>query len=171
MVIRALESQEWEMYRDLRLEALRLEPDAFGSRYEDFVDRPGEYWIGRLEEAESHPERALLFALDAHQAVGMVAAFTEPDDSKTFNLISMYVAASHRRRGIGRQLVDGLFRYLRGTGAKGAVQLFVNDSQAPAVRLYESCGFILVNQKVMTRPNGTAYVEFQMQRPLEGQET
>jgi len=38
----------WSDYRDLRLEALKLEPQAFGSSYEDEMNDPQANWEFRL---------------------------------------------------------------------------------------------------------------------------
>ena len=49
--IRQLTSEDWEQYRDTRLEAVRNHPDAFGSSYEEEKDRSEDGWKERIENA------------------------------------------------------------------------------------------------------------------------
>ena len=47
MSIRRLTPADVESYRDIRLEGLRLNPEAFGSSYEEERDRAAEEFVGR----------------------------------------------------------------------------------------------------------------------------
>ena len=46
--IQRIGPDEWEVFRDLRLRALREAPYAFGSRYDDWAQAPEERWRDRL---------------------------------------------------------------------------------------------------------------------------
>ncbi len=51
-------------------------------------------------------------------------------------------AATHRRRGVGRALVDGALDWFRAAGAR-EVYVKTQASNVPAVNLYERAGFVL----------------------------
>ena len=72
---------------------------------------------------------------------GVVAAYivahSATDEGEILNL---GVAAAHRRRGIGRALVEHVMGVL-GAGGVHAVYLEVRESNAGARRLYEVLGF------------------------------
>ena len=56
-----LSPDEWPLYKQIRLEALKLEQQAFGSRYADNLQHPDSFWRGRLEQAQAGAN-LLLFA-------------------------------------------------------------------------------------------------------------
>ncbi len=51
MEILRLPVENWKEYRELRLRALREDPEAFSSSYATAIDEPDEFWRGRLAEA------------------------------------------------------------------------------------------------------------------------
>lgn len=57
------------------------------------------------------------------------------------HVLTVAVAEGHRRRGIGRALVDALVRAVRAQGAVG-VTLEVRESNDAALELYERLGFV-----------------------------
>ena len=83
----------WKDYRDVRLEALREDPQAFGSSYQDNVQKPDSYWQGRLAEAAEGKNSWLLFAKENDRLIGMIGAFQSDDDTKhnTATIISLFV--------------------------------------------------------------------------------
>ncbi len=64
--------EEWQIYRQIRLEALRDAPQAFGSTYQEQSVKPDAYWQSRLEEAAKGENRWLLFAHTGAQPIGMI---------------------------------------------------------------------------------------------------
>lgn len=153
-------TEEWPLYKAIRLEALRTEPHAFGSTFESMQAKPDDYWTERLAD----PDSTILFALDGAACVGMVAAFNT-EEPHTSHLISMYVSPASRGNGAGRLLASTLVEELRKQGTK-QVRLDVNDSQSAAMRLYTSLGFVPVAQKQLTRDDGTTYTQHTMSLAL-----
>jgi ribosomal-protein-alanine N-acetyltransferase len=51
-----------------------------------------------------------------------------------------------RRQGIGRMLVDTILAWARELGAS-EIRLEVRESNAPALRLYEACGFVVAGRR------------------------
>ncbi len=66
-----LPPEQWPRYRELRLESLREEPQAFGSSFEDMEQRPEAFWQGRLSDAMQGEKSWLLFAQHGHQKLGV----------------------------------------------------------------------------------------------------
>jgi len=63
-------------------------------------------------------------------------------------ILTVAVARSHRRQGIGWQLMDAVLRQLHGERAE-ALFLEVDETNAPAIALYRRLGF----REVGKRPN------------------
>ncbi len=61
-------------------------------------------------------------------------------------IITIAVARAHRRRGLGRQLMDAVLRELHGARAE-ALFLEVDEGNAAAIRLYRQLGFADVGKR------------------------
>ena len=63
-----------------------------------------------------------------------------PDEGTTGRIVRMSVAASHRRRGLARRVVEELIERARRTGMS-EVRVLTDTPWASAVELYRACGF------------------------------
>jgi ribosomal protein S18 acetylase RimI-like enzyme len=133
--IRQLTSSDAESFRELRLEGLRLNPEAFGSTYEFEKDQPLDRYTGWLANS------VVVGAFQNSQLIG-TASFTQLSglkDSHKGLLRAMYVRPTHRRSGAGRQLVQAVIDTARQKVEQ--LQLSVVSTNQPALRLYQSLGF------------------------------
>lgn len=163
--IRHLESKDWMKYRAIRLEALRCDPQAFSTTLESMESKPDEYWPKRLESANADPKTPMLFAISEGKPVGMVAAVRTETPGVAL-LISMYVSQEVRGLGIGRELVKSLLAALRKTGEVQRVQLEVSATQAAAIRLYRSAGFVETGRKEILGVEGDSPTQIEMEQVL-----
>lgn len=69
------------------------------------------------------------------------------------HLLNITVAPAHQRQGWARFMLDALALWSRGQGAQ-ALWLEVRESNAPARRLYEACGFDTVGVRRGYYPMG-----------------
>lgn len=135
--IRRLQPADAALYRDIRLEALRLSPEAFGSAYETESVHP----VGWFAERLAHGAVVLGAFRDGDLAgiVGFLAA-EGPKRRHKGMLFGMYVRLQARRGGVGRRLVEAALELA--AQSVELVQLVVVKGNAPAVRLYDSMGFV-----------------------------
>ncbi len=121
--------------REIRLEGLRLNPEAFGSTYESEQSAPLEKYAGWLANSQ------IFGAFDGPHIVGIAAfgQFTGAKDSHKGWLRAMYVRPSHRRTGASRLLVQAVIDAARTRVEQ--LQLSVVSTNTPAIRLYQSFGF------------------------------
>ncbi len=97
----------WQEYRARRPTALRTDPIAFGSTYEESVAYPDEVWQSRLSE----PTSIILFAEHRRRLVGMMGALLGADGEATVaRIIAVFVEMEHRRRGVARLLLARFWR-------------------------------------------------------------
>lgn len=99
---------------------------------------PESYWQG-LAIAGSHGEEVVV--LVAERAGGLVGMAATAFDEGELCLGSMWVAPEARGAGLARRLVEEALAWARGRGLP-KVLLWVNDDNAHAIALYESCGFV-----------------------------
>ena len=136
ITVRQLTASDVESLRALRLEGLRLNAEAFGSTYEDEHTAPIDKYLGWLSNT------TVLGAFHETQLVGMAAfgAFSGRKEAHKGWLRAMYVTPNFRRSGAGRKLVHAVLDVARTRVEQ--IQLAVVSTNTPAIRLYESCGFI-----------------------------
>lgn len=137
--IRRVVPAEWATYREIRLEALRADPLAFGSTYAREAEFVPEEWRRRLRSrAGNSRSRTWAAVAGKDQFVGIVAA-AEVDG--TFHLFAMWVAPEFRGRALGAGLLDAALDWVRERTHDRRVLLDVNPSMAAAMNLYRSRGF------------------------------
>ena len=103
-------------------------------------------WPESILARELENELSLwLVAKDGEMVLGYVGSQSVLDESDMMNLA---VRESARRQGIARRLVLALCKALLARGVR-TLTLEVRASNAPAIRLYESLGFLQVG----LRPN------------------
>lgn len=133
--VRLLAPADAESFREIRLEALRTNPEAFGSTYEGEKDsHPAKYaaWLAASQ---------IFGAFQGIELVG-IAALSMLEGKKESHkglLRSMYVRPRARKAGVGRQLVETIIE--AGRGKIELLNLVVVSDNHPAIRLYESLGF------------------------------
>ena len=133
--IAKLPQNRWETLKGLRLEALRNDPAAFGSSFEEEKRLPVKVWRERMGNA--------LFALSNDNPVGMLSYVFSPR-AKTrhiVNIYGVYVMPRYRGLGIGEALLTKALSEIRKDRRIIKVQLSVNARLRPAVGLYKKAGF------------------------------
>jgi ribosomal protein S18 acetylase RimI-like enzyme len=133
--VRRLSPDEAPAYRAIRLEALRLAPEAFGSAFVTENARPLSWFAARLEAA------AVFGAFCAGNLCGIAGFFPKrgPKDSHKGDLWGMYVRPDARRAGVGRLLVEAVIEHA--SCHVEILQLTVVSSNEAARRLYAKLGF------------------------------
>ena len=125
-----------ELYRDIRLEALRDSPEAFGSSFQAENAQPASWFSDRLGGA------TILGAFRGSELVA-IAGFAIQQGQKRAHkglLWGMYVRPSARMGGVGRQLIEAILEVAR--QHVELIQLTVVRDNARARRLYASLGFV-----------------------------
>jgi ribosomal protein S18 acetylase RimI-like enzyme len=132
--VRELRPDEWREARDLRLRALADSPTAFLRTLAEAQALTDEEWRARAAADPRHA--SFVVEVDG----GLAASATGLLEDGEALLVAMWVAPEHRRRGIGRALVEAAVAWARAQGA-ATVTLEVNEALAPARALYERAGF------------------------------
>jgi len=158
----------WKEYRELRLAALKNEPQAFGSSYERESGYPDEKWQQRLKEA-AEGKRHILFAKLDKKLVAMVVGGRDFDDnsSNVAYIWGLYTDASVRRKGIAKLLMSKMLEELSKERGIQTIRLEVNVEQESAVKLYESLGFKKTKAFLQRMGDGLEHQEVEMQKRLK----
>lgn len=131
-----LTANDWQEMKELRLQALKNSPRAFGQTLEDAQSQTETEWRKRFETGR------YFCAKENGKLVGMLCVVRERGDKvdHTVNIYSVYVTPEARGKGVARALFDRVMaEYVDGKTRKMRLQVAA-DNQA-ARTLYESLGF------------------------------
>ena len=155
--IRRLTPADTAAYRELRLEALRSHPEAFGASLADEEARTPEMIAKRLEAGPTN----CLFGAFVEDALIGTAGFIIPNDSAKSRhkglLVGVYVKPTHRGHAIGRALVQAAIEHARGQVVM--LQAAVGVANISARRLYEQVGFRQYGVEAKALLVGETYVD------------
>jgi ribosomal protein S18 acetylase RimI-like enzyme len=151
-------------YKAVRLRALLDTPTAFGSTHAKEAQLSDDDWQRRAARLDG--DRAVGYlAVDDQEPCGIAAGFLDSNDAGKAHLVSMWVAPTHRNRGVGRRLVDEAAGWARSRGAR-TLCLMVTSSNQAATAFYERLGFAKTG-RTEPYPNDPALVEYEMSRSVE----
>lgn len=141
MNIRVLNESDAPFYQELRLSALKVNPEAFGSTYEREVEFPLEMVIERIKPTK---DKFVLGAFDDSGSLMGSVTFMQENSLKTShkgNIFGMYVAPESRGYGVGKSLLHELIKKARLCEGLEQINLAVISENESAKRLYKSLGF------------------------------
>lgn len=163
ITIDPVQPQDAMVLKDVRLRALKDTPSAFGSTYAREVAFEDEKWIERATPLE----RGLTFlARDAGDVCGLVGGFIDREDATLIHVVSMWVAPTHRRLGVGQKLVEAVVAWAKKRSVK-TVRLCVTNNNAGAIQFYKRIGFEMTKNTI-PYPNDPNLFEYEMIRDIIG---
>jgi ribosomal protein S18 acetylase RimI-like enzyme len=152
--VRRLLPEDAAQYREIRLEGLRVSPEAFGNTFEVENARPIELFADRIRDSET------MGAFEGAEILGVAGlrANQGPKESHKGMLVGMYVRPQARNRGVGRRLVEAVIEVARRRGVE-LLQLAVVSDNEPARRLYARLGFVEYGIEKKSLKQGGRYTD------------
>ena len=144
--IRVLAPTEAAAYQALRLQSYQDSTYAFSESYEDEVQRSIDHFQEELASFGLPQEQYVLGAFNAAGELAGFVKFRRDRRSKARHksmIHAMYVARAHRKRGLGKDLVDEVIARARQLDGLEQSHLWVLHSPAStsASEFYAKCGF------------------------------
>ena len=154
------------LYKSIRLAALLDSPTAFGSIHAGESQLTDADWLQRATNLNG--DRAIGYlATDAGTACGIAVGLLDEHDPDQADLVSMWVAPTHRRCGIGRSLIETIAAWASARGAR-TLKLMVTSNNDSAIEFYARNGFSMTGN-TEPHPNDPALFEYEMSRLLSPQ--
>lgn len=137
VAITQLSSDDWQKYRDIRLLALKSDPHAFGSSYEEEINLSETDWRNRIG--------VMWFAMVDGQVAGLIGLLRRENQASIHisYIISLWVKPAFRGRSLAKSLLQNLQDIAPSIGLR-KISLQVTATQPAAIRLYEKMGFIKI---------------------------
>lgn len=139
MEIKVLEKKDADVYKKLRLEALKLSPEAFASSYEEEKEFTIETFGNRLSNSNSYT----LGAFENGKLLGVVTLHLEQKAKlkHRITIFAVYVAVGNRGHGVAKKLLKEAITRSKQINGIEAIYLTVGAANQPAKNLYKSLGF------------------------------
>jgi len=136
MKIRKLTEADYKLYKEIRLESLVKDPNAFGSTYEYDSVQADDYWKSTLNSYH-------IFAIfDEDKVIGCAGLDTSSMERFKHNakLWGMYVSEEYRGKGLAFKLIEELVNYAKNNGIT-QIHLSCIKENLAAFKFYEKLGF------------------------------
>jgi RimJ/RimL family protein N-acetyltransferase len=149
--IRQFTPEDWQNYRDIRLEALKKHP-AYFSPSRDETKFTEADWKERLGN-----KNAASFGLFSEDKVigltGIVREGNNPE-ATTAHLVSSYIREEYRRSGLSRLFFEARIKWARDQGNIRALLLEHRDDNLPSQKAHQKFGFQLIDSNDQAWPDG-----------------
>jgi RimJ/RimL family protein N-acetyltransferase len=139
LATRMLTSADWQVLRETRLRALRDSPHAYISRYRSELVWSESQWRERFDTA------AWAVAVNRYDVVGL-AGLVGDQPYEAHHVESMWVAPTHRNRGVSRILVNTMADLGRSAGLSHLL-LWVLEDNIAARQAYARLGFVPTGER------------------------
>jgi RimJ/RimL family protein N-acetyltransferase len=170
VAIRLLAAADLPAYKALRDEMLEAHPEAFTSdAQEERAKEPTDY-LHRLGVDRRERGQFVLGGWRGERLLGAIGC--ERDRRRKVrhigHIVGMMVRPEARGQGLARELLQGLIGECRRTDGVEMLTLTVTAGNLPAVRLYESSGFVVYGnlRRAIRLDNGRYHDKLHMVLPL-----
>jgi RimJ/RimL family protein N-acetyltransferase len=152
--VRALAVAEWNVFRNLRLMALKDAPGVFATSYGEAEKRAPETW----QSLVSGPANQIFGLFDGEHLVGITGVFAWPDDAsgETATLVMSYIVPAYRGRGLSGLLYTAALKWTRAHPQFKRVIVAMRASNAASRRACERHGFAPLRTATRTWPDGAS---------------
>lgn len=139
--IRLLGPEDVEIFRRIRLEALRAEPDSFASSTVDWEKLSDDEWRQRITAG------AVFVAFRDGDPVGIMGLLRERASKMAHRatVVMVYMRESLRGSGLAKMLLERLIEHARSQGIR-QLELSVSAENAKAIGFYSRQDFVKVGR-------------------------
>lgn len=159
--IKKLTRDDWQVYKELRLQMLTEEPQAYSQTLEELENRFDQDWIDKTVA----DNMAILAAWVDGKLAGMSGLFYEEKD--VVAIWGVFVRKEFRGIGLGEKLIEETEKeIIKDKGVK-RIQIEVTVTQIPAWQLYKKLGFKEIGRKKgATKLNGELFDEIILEKNI-----
>ena len=141
-----LSPDQWELFRDIKLKALKDCPEAFKDKYEDEVNLSEEDWRKKLSDIK----KQYFFSEKDKKIIAMIGIeFLEGVDKQKVEIHSVFVERDRRYKGVGTALMKDILEKIKTNPEITEVVLKVRATQEDAIKIYKKLGFEVYEDEKM----------------------
>jgi RimJ/RimL family protein N-acetyltransferase len=143
MEVRILTEADAQAFWNIRLRALRDNPESFGASYEEILERGIAGVTQRLRKKDGTSDNVTLGAFDGDTLVGIAGLRREEEIKKRHKAViwGMYVPQEVRGKGAGKALLEAAIAHARTLPGLEQINLSVVLTSKEARHLFIALGF------------------------------
>lgn len=119
------------------------------------VNERKEVWLKRF--SKPNPNQITELVLHENKLVGFSCTFLNHDKKYGALLDNLHVHNDYKRLGIGKQLMNSCFKYLRDKNADTGLYLLVLAENSEAIKFYDKMGGLRMETRAWETPDGGSY--------------
>ena len=136
---------EVDLYKRIRLRALKDAPHAFGSTFESAIQRSAESWREQADRSALGSDRATFIAFSEKVTIGMAALYRLEDKVDTGELLQVWVSPEYRGTNVIWDLMDIISEWAAENNFRQIIA-GVNKTNPRALKFYVKYGFSTVEE-------------------------
>jgi GNAT superfamily N-acetyltransferase len=115
-----LNPDDWQILKKIRLEALSLEPQAFGSNFEKESSYDENKWREFIGEPLSK-DRAIFILINGDNVIGLTGIVRSKENLEDAVLIASYIQKQYRGKGLSKILYEARIDWARRNSFSGVI--------------------------------------------------
>jgi RimJ/RimL family protein N-acetyltransferase len=153
--VRRIQTGEGELFKRMRLTALRESPFAFASTYEAALRRNPESWSEQANSTAQGSDRSTFVAFSDASPIGIAALYRIEEENDVGELLQMWVSPEYRGKGVARDVMDAVFQWASANGFRSVVATIAKGN-VRALRFYQKYGFKPESETSLDGPDNPA---------------
>jgi GNAT superfamily N-acetyltransferase len=138
--IRRIQLGENEIFKRIRLAALRDSPSAFATTYESAVNRSADSWREQVDSTAQGSDRATFIAFSDDLPIGIAALYRDKDRMDVGEVLQVWVAPEFRSKGVAQKILDAVFQWA-GENGFCIILATITKGNERALHFYLKYGF------------------------------
>lgn len=143
--IRQIGKSEWEEFREIRLKALKSDPEVFGSHYEREVNKSKQDW----KEWAGAENQGLFLIYDDEYLIGMTGIFVPQDTVEKTKAVlwGSWLEPEYRRKGISDLMYKARIEWAKQKPELKRIEVSHRESNLASKYANQKHGFKLVKEE------------------------
>ena len=152
IVIKQLAIDDWQDFKKIRLESVRLHNDVLGMSYDVESDKEDSYWKDTLSDIYNG---AVFGLYDEEKIIGLTAVFRHRKHSADTTILCMvYIREGHRGQDLSDLLFGACINWSKSQEGINRIWVGHRAGNEASRRANQRHGFVLISTEDMTFGNG-----------------
>jgi RimJ/RimL family protein N-acetyltransferase len=145
ITVRRLQVGEADLFKKIRLMALKDSPHAFPTTYDVAVQRSAESWREQAERTTQGTDRATFIAFSNDIPIGMTTLYRSEDNVDVGELLQVWVSPKHRGTRLAWDLMDAIIEWARENSFRKVIAGLTKGNNR-ALKFYIKYGFSIMEE-------------------------